>query len=521
MRGTTFPSASTQTQTETKLAVLPSTPTQPAHGFGSFHTERADERVEVLIAKSDAEYKPPSMPIDVSIDHYPIPVPSSSIKVKHRTTGELMRTVLYGADTKKELFFLDPEFCFLNHGAFGATLRPVQEIAHRWQMRMESQPLRFIDRELLPLLVYVTRQVAAFVNAPAQNVVLLSNVTTGLNSIIRSFPLKPGDRMMSLSLGYGSTKKMLKFHAQESGAEHDELEITLPILSRLQIIGQVKRYFKKHTIPSNNPNEPAKCAVKFVVFDHINSNSAIMLPIKELVQICHDYGAAVLVDGAHALGSISIDIEDLKPDFYLSNAHKWLCSAKGAAFMYVSPKYQSSVVPAIISHGYGSGFTSHFLWAGLQDYGPWLSLATAIEFWRQCGTFRTFSAIRSLAHEAAELLCQEWNTEPLAPLSEDLFGTMVTVRVPGSRRPKHGDESNEIQDRLYYEYKIECPVKHLDGRLYVRISAHVYNHIDEYKRLAEAMLKIRPRLEPGSAEDKADLEAELTSEKICAVGGCG
>ena len=47
-----------------------------------------------------------------------------------------------------------------------------------------------------------------------------------------------------------------------------------------------------------------------------------------------------------------------------------------------------------------------------------------------------------------------------------------------------------LQDRLHYEHKVECPVKCLAGRLYVRISAAPYNVLHDYQVLAGAVAQI-------------------------------
>lgn len=47
-------------------------------------------------------------------------------------------------------FGLDQSWCFINHGAFGACLKTVLEAVSATDQYLEKQPLRFIDRELLP-----------------------------------------------------------------------------------------------------------------------------------------------------------------------------------------------------------------------------------------------------------------------------------------------------------------------------------------------------------------------------------
>lgn len=62
---------------------------------------------------------------------------------------------------------------------------------------------------------------------------------------------------------------------------------------------------------------------------------------------------AVLIDGAHAVGAISLDVPSLGAHYYTSNLHKWLCTPKGSAFLWVTPSEQPRTLPLITSHGYG------------------------------------------------------------------------------------------------------------------------------------------------------------------------
>ena len=44
-----------------------------------------------------------------------------------------------------------------------------------------------------------------------------------------------------------------------------------------------------------------------------------------------------------------------------------------------------------------------------------------------------------------------------------------------------------LQDRLWVDHRIEVPVRAHDGRLWVRLSAQVYNDISDYEALASAV----------------------------------
>lgn len=103
----------------------------------------------------------------------------------------------------------------------------------------------------------------------------------------------------------------------------------------------------------NNPS------ITFATFCHITSAPSITLPIKELIEMAHQKDIPVMIDGAHALGQIPIDIEELNPDFYLANAHKWLFSPRGSAFLYINPMFQNRIQPPVTS--LIPGFQSHFI----------------------------------------------------------------------------------------------------------------------------------------------------------------
>ena len=58
--------------------------------------------------------------------------------------------------------------------------------------------------------------------------------------------------------------------------------------------------------------------------------------------------------------------------------HKWLCTPKGTAFLWVAEQHQRTVRPTIISHGYGLGFTAEFFWPATYDLTGYLSVAVAL-----------------------------------------------------------------------------------------------------------------------------------------------
>uniref|UniRef100_A0A1X7SYM8 Aminotransferase class V domain-containing protein n=1 Tax=Amphimedon queenslandica TaxID=400682 RepID=A0A1X7SYM8_AMPQE len=196
---------------------------------------------------------------------------------------------------------------------------------------------------------------------------------------------------------------------------------------------------------------------RLVILDHIPSNYGVVLPVKEIVKVCHRSGVQVLVDGAHALGMLDINMRDISADYYIGNAHKWFCNPKGCGFLYVDSAHHSLIRPLVVSHGFGSGFTAEFLWSGLMDYTSYLSLLTVIQFWRHYNPQKIRHYIRSLSREAGEYLVSQWGTGLLSNI--DHFCGLMLVQLPAGVLKKDDaisyDDAELIQNELHHKYKIE------------------------------------------------------------------
>ncbi|MDQ3234873.1 MAG: hypothetical protein M3Q07_23960, partial [Pseudobdellovibrionaceae bacterium] len=92
---------------------------------------------------------------------------------------------------------LDPAIIFLNHGSFGACPSVVLEAQSRLRARMESEPVRFFVRELETLHGEACAALALLIGAHAKDIASVSNATAGVNTVLRSIDLAPGDEVIT------------------------------------------------------------------------------------------------------------------------------------------------------------------------------------------------------------------------------------------------------------------------------------------------------------------------------------
>ena len=373
----------------------------------------------------------------------------------------------------RQLFRLEESTTFLNHGSFGLTPVTVLAAQAAFREEMERQPVRFLTRPALqPRLRAAAGQLAAFLGAAAEDLAFVDNATTGVNAVLRSFPLQPGDEVLITDHTYPAVRNAVRFVCAPAGARIVEARLPFPPEGPDGIVAAVRNALTERT--------------RLAIFDLVSSGSAIVMPVTEMARVCRDAGARVLVDGAHGPGMLDLDLPALQADWVTGNAHKWLFAPRGCALLWATKEAQRDLHPTVISHGFEQGFVNEFDWTGTRDPTAWLAVPAALDFYRSMGDSALRARNRALAIAAGEMLAQRWGTETGAPAA--MAGAMVTVRLPGGL-PGTPASAQAVHDGLWQKYHIEVPIMALNETLWVRISAQIYNDLDDYERLATALAK--------------------------------
>ncbi len=82
-------------------------------------------------------------------------------------------------------------------------------------------------------------------------------------------------------------------------------------------------------------------------FCHINFTTGLRMPVKELCQLARDNGIISVVDGAHAIGMLDLNLHDLGCDFYATSPHKWLNAPPGTGVLYIRDGLLENFWPTI------------------------------------------------------------------------------------------------------------------------------------------------------------------------------
>jgi isopenicillin-N epimerase len=336
---------------------------------------------------------------------------------------------------------------------------------------MECEPVDFLAATLPGRLDAAREALSVFLGAESADLVFVPNATAGVNAVLRSLVFEPGDELLLTNHTYAACRKTVDFVAARSGARVVAANLPFPCCHEEEIIAAVLGCASSRT--------------RLALLDHVTSPTALILPVARLVGELQARGIDVLVDGAHAPGMVPLGLSALGAAYYTGNAHKWLCAPKGAAFLHVRRDRQAQLHPTVISHGYTAGFHAEFDWTGTCDPTPWLCIPESLRFMGGLlpgGWPQVMAANRDLALQARALLLECTGAE--APCPEAMNASMASIPLPQASigSPAHRLDCPALHD-WFRERGVETWL-HPHPVPLLRISAQLYNHLDQYKQLA-------------------------------------
>lgn len=386
----------------------------------------------------------------------------------------------YGDDSIRQLWNLDPNIAFLNHGSYGSVPNRVLAKSFEIQNRIERNPVAFLSRELPNELSKVRSQVSQWLNTDPNGLAFLSNATTGVGAVLTSLELNAGDEIVFHNHGYGWVRQGLENLARSRRIIVREAQIPFPPKTKNDVLLAFEKVITHKT--------------KLVICDHITSPTALIFPVKEIVELAHNSKVPVLVDGAHAPGFLELDLNSIDADFYTGNFHKWLCAPRGSAFLFVQPQWRNKIKPQSLSyqggvthHHYDQSFTGYFDWNGTNQFASWLTIPEAIQFHEELGWERIFKQRKTLLKEAQSYLTHELSLTENDDLDSDFLGAMITLPWRTNHPTVDIHLARALTQELFANFQIEIPFVCFQQKLFFRLSAQIYNRWDEIEKLNRAL----------------------------------
>ncbi len=325
----------------------------------------------------------------------------------------------------------------------------------------------------------------------ASDTVLVDNASEGINAIIRNLdpPLGPSDYILDLSIAYGPFKGLYQWLGSRYGIKVLEVPIQWPVTGPESFIKPITAALEANASTLN---------IRIAIISHVSAYPAVILPVNQLVELFHRYNIPVIVDGAHALGNIEINIADMSNvDYYFTNTHKWLYASKSSAILYVRHDHQHLYVPApaIVDSAMTNAFESRFIWTGTRDRTPYCTISSALDYRQSLGgEQRIMNYNRDLAQYGGQYLAHLWETKILSP--ENMQSAMTNVQVPTN----NSTICQMVVGQLYNNYSTmvsgASSIAPEFGNIpcYLRLSAQIYQEQNDWHVLGALIVKLLKQL---------------------------
>lgn len=379
-------------------------------------------------------------------------------------------------------FARSDELLFLNAGSLTRTPLSVLEALERYRREGEVNPTKSLF-ESYRVLWDVQKIVAPVFGADPKHLFFRANITAALTDFLFAVPLESSGEVLVTGWEYGATAEIARARAAQSGLNYRE--VTLPLgqvdLDDDAIVHMITKEFRPDT--------------RLLVVSHVATGTGHVLPISRLAKEARAKGIVVVVDGAHAPGALSLELDAQSDvDFYGGNLHKWFLAPRGTAFGWVHPKWNGKIpwkfagwaareTPSFYQ-GFGDGDrdAAQRFPSGTIDPFPFFALRETVAFWNEHGSERLRrrqTELRDLCAQKAEAL--GW--QRISPHDPKRLGPFVSYLAPWK-----ADDAVALATRIYQQTGVQLALPKVQGALLLRFSPGVYGterEIDEaFRRLA-------------------------------------
>lgn len=373
----------------------------------------------------------------------------------------------------RDHWHLEAEGTFLNHGSFGACPKDVLSEQSRWRGLMERQPDSFFRYMVSPRVMdnelrRAAERLGRFVGTEGERIAFVVNATEATNTVLRAVQFKPGDEILVLDCVYNAVRLAAEDVCRTTGARLVKVELPLPLTAN-DVVERIA--------------DAAGPKTRLAIIDHIASATAIVFPVAEITRALKAKGVRVMIDGAHAVGQLPLDVPAIGADWYTANGHKWLFAPKGAAFLYASEDVAGETVPLAVSHWHELKFPRAFDYVGTRDVTSFLSVPAAIDFVERFGAADVRDYLALLSRDGVAIV-RRLGAEPIA--GDAMFAAMRAYTLP-QRREAVPDDALQLMQGLWEKHRVQVASSVFQGKLLLRLSAQIYVERADFERGVAAL----------------------------------
>ncbi|KAI1420959.1 aminotransferase family protein-like protein [Xylaria sp. FL1777] len=446
----------------------------------------------------------------------------------------LSPVVPFGRPMREAHFAFSPDYTPINHGSYGTYPSSVREAHAALRAEVEAAPDRFIVLDWPTRLRESRAAIANILNCETDDLVLVPNSTTGSDTVFKNLKWEPGDVILVYEVVYEAALAGLSWLEETFGVRVEVVPLEIPLTDAElvdAVVGAARR------INQNLGDGKVRERVRLAVVDTVVSMPGMRVPFETLVPALQAEGALVLVDGAHGIGHVDIDLAVLSPDFLVTSLNKWLFVPRGVSALYVPKRHQALIrtsLPTSVRFRKHAGeigedseaFVKLFDFVASHDMTNFVTVKSVLDFRVQiCGGEDAIRGYcRSVARKGGEVAASILGTEVMdSPNSRMRECNFANVRLPleiansddlGAGGEGLGAENGKIplqhsgkvvqwfKEKGVRESGFYFQTGPYRGAFWWRLSGMIYVEVEDFRKGAEVLKGLCERAARGEYLEK-------------------
>ncbi len=364
---------------------------------------------------------------------------------------------------------LKPDYINLENGYYSMQPQTILEAYVKEVRELNYQASYYMRTRQFDDKAVIRQRLSNLLGCSDEEIIVTRNTTESLDTIISGFDWKKGNEVIMAEQDYGAMQDMFRQQANRYG-------IVIQVVS----------------IPNHPKNDEELIAIyekvitsktKLLMLPHMVNITGQIMPVRKICDMAHKKGVEVMVDGAHAVAHIPVNIAELGCDYYGSSLHKWLSCPLGAGILFVKKDKIEKIWSVFADSGFAKNDIRKLNHTGTHPCSTDLTILAAIDYYEKLGAERKETRLRFLQNYWTNKVRNVPNIILNTPKEPTRSCAIANI---GINTMKPADLAKTLMEK-YKIYTVAIDSPSVKG---VRITPNTYTTLVELDKLVVALKEL-------------------------------
>lgn len=366
----------------------------------------------------------------------------------------------------RKYYSVSGDYLNLENGYFGVQSKPVLE-AYKKNVERVNTDLAKLARKDYPLIINeVKKELAAFLGVSTEEIIVTRNATEALNIAIQGYPFKPADEVVISQLDYFSMIETFQMLEKRGVLKIKTIELPLLPQSEEEIVNVYRNAINPQT--------------KVILLTQVSNINGLIVPVNKIAAMAKEKGIDIICDSAHALGHISLNLNDMGADFVGFNLHKWIGNPIGAGVLYIKKDRITEMKSFWGDFRAAETDINKLAHFGTTAFAVSMTIPESLAFHRLLGIEQISKRLHYLKSIWVDAFKDHPAVEIVTPSQNNLSCAIASFRVKNK-------SSAEAAKFLYEQHRILTVSRSLGIDGCVRVTPALYNSAADMNKFIEAL----------------------------------